>query len=457
VQDKTIATAAPKRTMGLASASAMLIGTVVGASVFIVPGQLAASAGPAVWLSYLIGAVVILFAAFTFANIGAIMPVSAAVYRLSVSTVNGTWGFLYIWVFAISSIFLMPIMSLTVAQYLGVFHPALNSLFVALAVVVISGVINAIGMKVSSGFQNILVIFFTVIILSFIIGGISNANWDNFQPMFPEGVMPVVTGVVATYYAFAGFNNIIELSGEIKKPGRNIARVVFLSLGVIVTLYIGVALAAVALLAPAKLGVDAPISVAAMTLFPKWFSNLIALSAVAASWTTLNAVMAVLSRQIFALSRSRILPMAWSKINRSGTPYNAVIVVTLLGVLMTAFSDDVMKFVNLSSTYILATALVAAVSSLLIKKRLPERYANAQYKLKGVWFYFFPIMVLVTSTFFLVLAVLEDPWMSLYSGILLPVGVLLYWSRSNIVKKSGMSVEEAVAEAIDAETQTISA
>src|SRR5690625_7323159 len=82
----------PKRTMGWVTATAMLIGTVIGASVFIVPGALAASAGPAVWLTYLIGAILILFAAVMFAQIGSVMPVTAADYRVTAATVNGTWG-----------------------------------------------------------------------------------------------------------------------------------------------------------------------------------------------------------------------------------------------------------------------------------------------------------------------------------------------------------------------------
>src|SRR5699024_9577547 len=118
----------PKRTMGFITATAMLIGTVIGASVFIVPGALAASTGPAVWLTYLIGAFLILFAAVMFAQIGSVMPVTAANYRITASTVNGTWGFLYIGVFGLAKIFLIPIMAFTAAEYVGVVHPALTSM-----------------------------------------------------------------------------------------------------------------------------------------------------------------------------------------------------------------------------------------------------------------------------------------------------------------------------------------
>ena len=86
-------------------------------------------------------------------------------------------------------------------------------------------------------------VIFVVVIAVFVTGGLMNANWQNFEPMLPDGVMPIVVGVVATYYAFAGFNNIIELSGEIKNPGRNMMRVVLLALGLIVVLYVGVAVA----------------------------------------------------------------------------------------------------------------------------------------------------------------------------------------------------------------------
>src|SRR5699024_7031874 len=182
--------AVPKRTIGFMTATAMLIGTVIGASVFIVPGALAAEIGPAVWLTYLVGGFLILFAAVMCAQIGSVMPVTAANYRITASTVNGTWGFLYIWVFGIANIFLIPIMALTGAEYLGVFHPALNSMPVAVGIVVITGLINILGLRTAMSIQNILVVALIVIIAIFATGGLANADWSHFTPMFPVGVGP---------------------------------------------------------------------------------------------------------------------------------------------------------------------------------------------------------------------------------------------------------------------------
>src|SRR5699024_12207093 len=82
------------------------------------------------------------------------------------------------------------------------------------------------------------------------------------------GVGPVIAGAVSTYYAFAGMNVVIELSGEMKNPGRNTLRMIMVGIMTIVVLYLGVALAAVALVPPAELGVEAPIAYAASTLLP---------------------------------------------------------------------------------------------------------------------------------------------------------------------------------------------
>lgn len=444
----------PKRTMGFVTATAMLVGTVVGASVFIVPGALAASTGPAVWLTYLIGAFLISFAAVMFAQIGSVMPVSAANYRLTASTVSGTWGFLYIWVFGIANIFLIPIMALTGAEYLGVFHPSLNSLPVAVGFVVVTGLVNILGLRTAMSIQNLLVIVLILIIAVFVTGGLANADWSHFSPMFPVGVGPVIAAAVSTYYAFAGMNVVIELSGEMKNPGRNAIRMIMVGLVTITVLYLGVALAAVALVQPSELGVGAPIAHAASMVFPGWFGGVIAVGAVAACWTTLNAVMAALGRQLFGLSRSRVLPPALSKLNMAGTPYVAMATLTLGGVIITIFSEDVMKFVNLSGTYLLLTSITIAVSSLRIRKTLPEMYERADFKLRGFWYYFWPIGAIVTSIFFLILAVMDDVQMSLLSFILIPVGLGIYIWRANVVQRTGTSVEELLKVAITEEGAT---
>src|SRR5699024_10853483 len=218
-------------------------------------------------------------------------------------------------------------------------------------------------------------------------------------------------------------------------PGRNAIRMIMVGLVTITVLYLGVAVAAVALVQPTELGVEAPIVYAASMVFPDWFGGVVALGAVAACWSTLNAVMAAIGRQLYGLARSRILTSALSKRNTAGTYLISMESLSLGGIFMTFFSEDVMKFVNLSGTYLLLTSLTIAVSSLRIRKKLPDMYHQAEFKLRGFWYYFWPIGAIVTGAFFLVLAVMDDPEMSLLSFLLIPAGLGIYLWRANIVKR----------------------
>lgn len=435
-----------KRNVGLFAAICLMTGCVVGASVFIVPGELSASTGPTAWLSYLIGGILILFSCFIFAQVGSILPVAGANYVLCTGTVNGTYGFLYVWAFLMSNSFLFPIMSETSATYLAVIFPPLADypMAVAVAVFVVTCAINLLGNNLSTKIQNACVILLVAVVLIFSFGGIANANWDHFVPMFPSGVMPVIIGVISTYYAFAGVNCIIELSGEIKNPGKNIPRTVFISFGIVITMYIGMCVGLVALMPPSELGVAAPAVTASLLVFPSWFQYFIALAALAASWTTLNGILASMARLIYVLGKNSILPKPLGKINRYGVPHSAIIVLTVVGLLMILFSAAIMQWVNISSFYLLLVSALVAVASLRIKTHFANQYEQAEFKLKGVWYYVWPILAIVTAIFFMGLQFQQDPVMTGASLVLVPIAVGIYIIRKKKLEADGSSLDQRI-------------
>src|SRR5699024_12244661 len=166
--------------------------------------------------------------------------------------------------------------------YFVVFHQSLDSLPVSVGFCVVTVLVIILGLSTCMSIQNLLVIVLIVIIAVFVTGGLANADCSHFSPMFPVGVGPVIAAAVSTYYAFAGMNVVIELSGEMKNPGRNAIRMIMVGLVTITVLYLGVAVAAVALVQPSELGVEAPIVYAASMVFPDWFGGVVALGAVAA-------------------------------------------------------------------------------------------------------------------------------------------------------------------------------
>ena len=436
-----------QRSMGLFTAICMMTGCIVGASVFIVPGELTASVGPAAWVSYLIGAVLMFFNCFTFAQVGAILPVSGANYVLCSKAVNGTWGFMYVWGFLLSNSFLFPIMSRTMANYLAVFFPFVGDHITAFALIIflITICINLLGMKVSTMIQNICVVLLIVVIVIFSLTGVTHADWSNFHPLFPGGVMPVIMGAISTYYAFAGVNCIIEMSGDIKNPRRNIPLTVFISFGIVVVIYIGMCIGLIALMHPDDLvGVARPAVTASETVMPGWFSYFIALAAIAASWTTLNGISAGMSRLIYVLGDVSFLPKFFSKLNKRNVPWAAFILLGVWGTLYILFNATIMQYVNISSFYLLFIALLIAVGSLRIKERFAENYENSIYKLKGIWYYLWPVLAIVSGIFFMILQLRDDPLMTGLSVILLPIMIGIYFLRKNALKKHGIDLDEEI-------------
>lgn len=435
-----------KRNLGLFTAICMMTGCIVGASVFIVPGELSFSTGPTAWLSYLIGAVLISFSCFMFAQVGAVLPVAGANYMLCTGTVNGTWGFLYVWSYFLGYSFLFPIMSKTAATYLSVFFPGLSAYIpeVSIIIILVTCVINCLGSNFAAKIQNALVVLLVAVVLIFSAGGIINADFSHFSPMFPNGVKPVILGAISTYYAFAGVNCIIDMSGEIKNPGKNIPRTVFISFAIVVVMYILMCVALVGLLPTNELGVAMPAVTAAETIFPKWFNYIIALAAIAASWSTLNSVIAAMSRVLFVLGKSNILPRKLADSNKKGAPYYAILVLAVVGVLMVLFSATIMQFVNISSFYLLLTALLVAVASLKIKTVFKEEYDAAEYKLKGISYYLWPVLAIISSVVFMILQFVDDPKMTGLSVVLVPVGVGIYLLRKKKLEAAGDNLDEHI-------------
>jgi len=437
------------RRLGLFSAIAMMTGCVVGASVFIVPGNLCGSVGPGAWIAYVVGGILMFFNCFIYAQVGAIAPVSGANYMLCSRCVNGTLGFIYVWGFILANIWLFPIMSKTVAQYLSVFFPALAdyATLVAIAVVVFTIAINFLGTAMASWVQNACVIILVLVVISFSLGGVMHANWDNFSPALPNGMYSVLIGAIATYYAFAGVNCIIELSGDIKNPGKNIPRTMFISFGLVVVMYIGMCVGLVSLRpAPELAEMATPAVTASEGVFPGFFKYFIALAAVAASWTTLNAVASSMARLVMMLGKTGVLPKPFGIQSKNGACTTALGVLGAIGIIMVITSASIMQFVNLSSFYLLFISILVAFASLNIRKKMSKEYEEAEYKLKGIWYTLWPVLSIVSGAAFMILAFKDDPVMMSVGLVLLPVGIVIYLIRKKQTAAKGIDLDKEIIE-----------
>ena len=97
---------------------------------------------------------------------------------------------------------------------------------------------------------------------------------------------------------------------------------------------------------------------------------------------------------------------------------------------------------NISSFYLKYITLLVAASSLRVKEKLPKQYESAEYKLKGIWYYLWPALSIISGLGFMALQLRDDLLMTGISAILLPVGVLVYYLRKRALMAKGIDLDQ---------------
>ena len=211
-----------RRKIGLSGAVFLLVGNIVGASIFILPGQLAGIAGPAVFFAYLIASVPAIVNCMIAAQVGSILPVSAGDYVFTSVVLHPLLGFLKVWAGMLGLMVGVPILAFGFADYMAFFLPDLPRLLIAVAIVIVILGINLLGLHTSIRTQMVMVSIFVVSLLTFGIGGLFHMDWSLLTPIAPNGIDSVFSAAVPAFYSYSGFLTIVVIGEEIRNPRRNV-------------------------------------------------------------------------------------------------------------------------------------------------------------------------------------------------------------------------------------------
>jgi basic amino acid/polyamine antiporter, APA family len=257
------------RALGLWSAIAVVIGGMIGQSVFLVASDMARELGSvtAVLAAWVIGGVVVLFGAFCYGELGAALPEAGGEYVYLGRGLSPVWGFLYGWT---SSIIMKPGAAAVIAAGLLRFTtfllPAVaNPLFtwhfvipfqsqgyqftftaaqpLAAAIIVLVTAINYVGVRTAGHFQILLtslkvMALAAIVILGVTLGELSGVDLTLITSPVHVGMGAFLTALVPAMAAYNGFQALGPLGGEISNPQRNIPRAAILGSLVVVSLYV---------------------------------------------------------------------------------------------------------------------------------------------------------------------------------------------------------------------------
>jgi amino acid transporter len=183
------------------------------------------------------------------------------------------------------------------------------------------------GIKESKQAANTMVALKLIVILAVIAVGAFYVDTANWSPFMPNGIGGILSGVSAVFFAYIGFDAISTTAEECKNPERDLPRGILYAIVICTVLYILIALVLTGLVKYDQLRVGDPLAFVFDKLNMKFFSGIIAVSAVVAITGVILVFQVGQPRIWMSMSRDGLLPKKFSTIHpRFKTPSFATIV-----------------------------------------------------------------------------------------------------------------------------------
>ncbi len=339
------------RSLSLLDITMIGIAAMIAGSIFNLIGPAMHEAGDSLLIAFVFSGVISFFTALTYAELGSAFPEAGGGYRWVREGLPRPNAFISGWtawfahmiagsLYAVSfgSFFGSLLANIGFSsQYGGI---PLETILAAITVVIFTYV-NYRGVSLTGKVGNFLTFTQLAIIGSFIVAGIFawgfvNHNWTvNFQNFIPKGFVGLMLGMGITYIAFEGYEIIVQAGEEVKNPKKNIPKAIFITLGIVTTIYIIFTFSFLVGLDPSKIGNEAwrfigdhqelGIAQAAQFLLP--FGTILVLAGGMVSTVAgLSATTFSSSRVSFAMGRQYNLPYIFSSIHpKYHTPHFAII------------------------------------------------------------------------------------------------------------------------------------
>jgi len=252
-----------KRDLGIWSAAAIVVGTVIGSGIFLVPNAMVRNVGsPAmVFAVWIFGGVLSLFGALSYAELAAALPQAGGEYVYLREAYGPLWAFLYGW----TQMFVAKSGSIaTLASgffiYLSNFRPELEKVWVvvpmplsnsfeihygqvlAMGVIAVLALINYFGVKIGGNVQVSVTIVKVALIAAIIVIGLGSGHGtvSNFSTSIaaPGGIAGFFAALVAALWAYDGWNNVSMVSSEVRNPQRNLPLALIIGTLAVVVIYL---------------------------------------------------------------------------------------------------------------------------------------------------------------------------------------------------------------------------
>jgi basic amino acid/polyamine antiporter, APA family len=399
-----------KREMGLWTATAMVIGNMVGSGVFLLPASLAGVAlvyGSSALLAWVVTGTGAMLLAAVFANLGRTYPKTGGPYAYARRAFGDFVGFQTAWGYWIAAWVGNAAIATAFVGYLTVLWPGLSDSALAMAFVAVGAIwlltiVNVLGVREGGWVQLATTVLKFVPLALIAVIGIFFLKAGHFTPFLPSGLnagrtgLTLLEGITAaigfTLWAFIGLESATVPAEEVKDPERTIPRATILGTGATTLIYIIATVAVIGIVPLAALqGSNAPFADAARIIFGGSWGKVVGLVGAVSAFGALNGWILLTARVSLAAAQDGLFPAPFARLQgRRGTPVfgliaAAVFVTGLTFMNYTKSLVDQFNFVILLATLttVVPYAFAAAAEIALFVKE-PGRFTGRKMLRDGV-------------------------------------------------------------------------
>lgn len=446
-----------RRELGVWGAASIVVGTVIGSGIFLVPRRMVLETGSAelVFAVWIFGGLLSLAGALTYAELAAMMPEAGGEYNYLKAAYGPFWGFLYgwtqMWVAKSGSI---ATLASGFFYYLANFRPELDAtLFViplplgaggaplevsrgqllAIGVILGLGWLNWFGIRVGGGVQVAVTALKVVLIAWIILVGLGSGSPAGVRAPL-EGARGGVAGffaaLVAALWAYDGWNNLSMVASEVKAPQRNLPRALVYGTGAVMAIYLLTNAAYFRVLSPAEVASsDRVAAVMMQRVLGAWGADVVSVAAMISIFAALNGSILSGSRVPYAMARDGYFFRRFGAVHeRHAAPGFSILALSAWScVLVLSGRYDQLVTLVIFPSWILYGMAAAAV--MVLRRKMPD----APRPYRAVGYPVIPLLFVAVAGFLTAQTLVNSARESLLGLGLILCGLpfYLFWNRQS--------------------------
>jgi len=439
-----------KREIGAGSAIIIVIANMIGTGIFTTSGFIMEALGDPITMlaCWLVGGIVALSGALCYGELGAMFPSAGGEYVYLRESLGKLSGFLSGWISLIVG-FSAPIAAAAMAfasYFFRVFPNSLTGMpdaplidigclhisplsLLAVGVIILFSLIHCYSLYLGSRVQNALTGFKVVVILAFVVGGISfgHGSADHFSSGSDKGVL-LSTGFASSLifisFAYSGWNAAAYLGAEIRNPARNLPLSLFWGTFSVVILYLLLNVVFIYALPPSEMsGVLEVGAASAFALFGEGVERIFAGAITFCLLSVISAMIMAGPRVYYAMARDHLFFGRFGQVTRRhGAPAQAIFLQAAIAMLMVVTSsfDKLLIYIGVTLSLF---AMLTVIGMMVLRARglcLKTPYRTFGYPITPLFFILFNLWMIV-------FCLKDNPMVSVYSGATIAFGIVVFF------------------------------